>query len=74
MSSNHQLHRRAQSHSLFMGIIIAVFAVATIVSSCRNDGELSSEQKEMLYYNNAISNAQDSGLYEKMRKLCKGIL
>ena len=54
MSSNHQLHRRAQSHSLFMGIIIAVFAVATIVSSCRNDGELSSsEQKEMLYYNNA---------------------
>ena len=72
MSSNHQLHRRAQSHSLFMGIIIAVFAVATIVSSCRNDGELSSsEQKEMLYYNNAISNAQDSGLYEKMLKLCK---
>lgn len=72
MSSNHQLHRRAQSHSLFMGIIIAVFAVATIVSSCRNDGELSSsEQKEMLYYNNAINNAQDSGLYEKMRKLCK---
>ncbi len=68
----YQLHRRAQSHSLFMGIIIAVFAVATIVSSCRNDGELSSsEQKEMLYYNNAINNAQDSGLYEKMLKLCK---
>ena len=54
MSSNHQLHRRTQSHILFMAVLIVVFAVATIVSSCRNDGKLSSsEQKEMLYYNNA---------------------
>ena len=72
MPTDNKNNRRTQSHILFMAVLIAVFAVATIVSSCRNDGELSSsEQKEMLYYNNAISNAQDSGLYEKMLKLCK---
>lgn len=72
MSFIHQLHRRTQSHSLFMGVVIVVFAVATIVSSCKNDGELSpSEQKELLYYNDAINNAQDSGLYEKMAGLIK---
>lgn len=72
MPTDNKNNRRTQSHIFFLAVLIAVFAVATIVSSCRNDGELSSsEQKEMLYYNNAISNAQDSGLYEKMRKLCK---
>ena len=72
MPTDNKNNRRTQSHIFFLAVLIAVFAVATIVSSCRNDGELSSsEQKEMLYYNNAINNAQDSGLYEKMRKLCK---
>lgn len=72
MPTDNKNNRRTQSHIFFWAVLIAVFAVATIVSSCRNDGELSSsEQKEMLYYNNAINNAQDSGLYEKMRKLCK---
>ena len=72
MPTDNKNNRRTQSHIFFGAVLIAVFAVATIVSSCRNDGELSSsEQKEMLYYNNAISNAQDSGLYEKMLKLCK---
>lgn len=68
MPTDNKNNRRTQSHIFFLAVLIAVFAVATIVSSCRNDGELSSsEQKEMLYYNNAINNAQDSGLYEKMR-------
>lgn len=72
MPTDNKNNRRTQSHIFFLAVLIAVFAVATIVSSCRNDGELSSsEQKEMLYYNNAISNAQDSGQYEKMQKLCK---
>ena len=72
MPTDNKNNRRTQSHIFFGAVLIAVFAVATIVSSCRNDGELSSsEQKEMLYYNNAINNAQDSGLYEKMLKLCK---
>ena len=72
MPTDNKNNRRTQNHIFFLAVLIAVFAVATIVSSCRNDGELSSsEQKEMLYYNNAINNAQDSGLYEKMRKLCK---
>ena len=71
MPTDNKNNRRTQSHIFFGAVLIAVFAVATIVSSCRNDGELSSEQKEMLYYNNAISNAQDSGLYEKMLILCK---
>lgn len=72
MPTDNKNNRRTQSHIFFLAVLIAVFAVATIVSSCRNDGELSSsEQKEMLYYNNAINNAQDSGQYEKMQKLCK---
>ena len=72
MPTDNKNHRRTQCHILFMAILIAVFAVASIVSSCRNDGELSaSEQKELLYYNDAINNAQDSGLYEKMAGLIK---
>lgn len=54
MPTDNKNNRRTQSHIFFLAVLIAVFAVATIVSSCRNDGELSSsEQKEMLYYNNA---------------------
>ncbi|MBQ6378719.1 MAG: helix-turn-helix domain-containing protein [Prevotella sp.] len=72
MSSIHQLHRRTYGHRLFMAVVIAVFAVATIASSCKNEGALStSEQKELDYYRKAIKNAQDSGQLEKLLILCK---
>lgn len=72
MSFIHQLHRKAQSHSLFMGVAIAVFAMASIVTSCRNEDVLSeSEQKELDYYRNALNNAKDSGNYKKMLNLCE---
>lgn len=72
MSFIHQLHRKAQSHSLFMGVVIAVFTMASIVSSCRNESVLSkSEQKELDYYRSAIHNAQVSGQNEKMLNLCR---
>ena len=55
-----------------MAVVIAVFAVATIASSCKNEGALStSEQKELDYYRKAIKNAQDSGQLEKLLILCK---
>ena len=72
MLSIHQLHKRTHGHSLFMAVVIAVFAVATIASSCRNEGALStSEQKELDYYRKALISARDSGQNEKLLRLCK---
>ncbi len=72
MTSDNKNHRRTQCHILFMAILIAVFAVATVVSSCGNKGNLSqSEQEKYNNYRIAIQAAQDSGKEEKSLELSK---
>lgn len=46
MTTIHQNHRRTHSHCLFMGVVIAVFAISTIVSSCRNEGVISKSEHD----------------------------
>ena len=72
MTSDNKNHRRTQCHILFMAILIAVFAVTTVVSSCGNKGNLSqSEQEKYNNYRIAIQAAQDSGNYQKALQLSK---
>lgn len=72
MSSNNQQHRRARRHILFMAILISVFAVATVISSCGDDGRLpKSEQEEYYYYRNAINLAQYNMQYDTAMALSR---